>query len=290
VELEVSQSGWGNGPLVIFLHGFPECRHMWTPHLPSLAAQGWVALAPDQRGYNRSSKPRAISAYDLDLLAGDVSDLAAAFGRRKYSVIGHDWGASVGWWLASTRPREIERLLAFSAPHPAAWREAMLLDANQRRRSNYVRLLRLPWVPELLIRLGAHQALERPLARFLDSEQLASYREAWRQEGALTGMINWYRALLKRRFGPPDAYRTDVPLLFATGALDPYLASATAKLSAGLCSNGEYVQLPNRGHWLIHEDPETVSALIGAFMTGEPLSALAVDRTGCVSPADMALT
>lgn len=271
VELEAFQAGWGDGPLVILLHGFPECRHMWRPFLPAIAARGFVALAPDQRGYNRSSKPADVPAYDLDALGRDISELAAAFGRKRYHVIGHDWGASVGWWLASTRPDEVEGLLAFSAPHPAAWRMAMDKDPEQKKRSAYVRLLRLPVLPEQLIRLGGFNALERPLRGLLGQEQ-PLYREAWRQPGALTGMINWYRALFRRRFGSFESYSTKTKLWFVRGDSDPFLGAAAVELSKSMDKNIETAVLGDRGHWLVEEDPGAVSEVIERFLGGGRLA------------------
>ena len=266
VELEALQAGWGDGPLVILLHGFPECRQMWRPFLPHIAGQGYIALAPDQRGYNRSSKPKGVGAYDLDALARDISELAEAFGRTRYHVIGHDWGASVGWWLASTRPNEVEGLLAFSAPHPAAWRLAMQTDPDQRRRSGYVRLLNIPLLPELLVRAGRCNALAQPLRPYLGDDELALYREAWAEPGALTGMINWYRALLRRRFGGLTSYSSAVPTWFVSGEDDPFLAPAAVHLSNHLGANVETTILPGHGHWLVHEDGGAIATMIDRFL------------------------
>jgi len=269
VELDVSQAGPADGPLVFLLHGFPEGRFSWTRQLHLVAGMGRLVVAPDQRGYNRSSKPRGVAAYDLDRLAQDISELAASYGRSRYTVIGHDWGAGVGWWLASQRPQEIEALLALSAPHPAVWRHAMSADPEQRKRSGYVKLLGIPALPELLVRLGGYRGLETPLKPYsLSAEQWASYRAAWREPGALTGMINWYRALLARSFADPLSYRVTAPTLFAYGAEDPFGAEATARLSGELGPNVTVRRLEAAGHWLMHERPDEVDQLVAGFLQG----------------------
>jgi pimeloyl-ACP methyl ester carboxylesterase len=267
VELDVSEAGPPSGPLLFLLHGFPENRASWRRQLATAAGLGWLAVAPDQRGYNRSSKPKGVAAYDLDRLAQDVSELAAAYGRARYSVIGHDWGAGVGWWIASQRPAELERLLALSAPHPAVWRHAMFEEPEQRRRSGYVKFLGLPALPEMLIRMGGYRGLETPLKPLgLSEADWTAYRQAWREPGALTGMINWYRALLARPFGPPSAYRVTRPALYAYGAEDPFLADVSVKLTAGLGSAITLHRLEGVGHWLMHEAPEQLDALIKSFL------------------------
>lgn len=267
VELDVFEAGPSDGPLVILLHGFPEGRVSWRRQLQTLAAQRRLAVAPDQRGYNRSSKPKSLAAYDLDRLAQDVSALAAAYGRDRYSIIGHDWGAAVGWWLASQRPDEVEALLALSAPHPAVWRHAMLTDPDQRRRSAYVRFLAVRSLPELLVRLGGYRGLEAPLKAFdISPEDWAAYRSAWRQPDALTGMINWYRALLQRTFDPPQSYRVAPRVLYAYGADDPFLAETPARLTATLGADITVRKLEGLGHWLTHQAPERLEHLITEFL------------------------
>jgi epoxide hydrolase 4 len=154
IHLHVAEAGPADGPLLILLHGFPEYWRSWRHQIGPLASAGYHVLAPDQRGYNLSDKPSGIAAYDLDQLAADVVGLADATGAATFSIVGHDWGASVGWWLAGTMPHRVSRLVALAAPHPAVWREGMRSEPEQRRLSRYVGLFRLPWLPEFLARNG----------------------------------------------------------------------------------------------------------------------------------------
>src|SRR5215471_13220996 len=109
----------GAGPLVVFLHGFPEFWYSWRHQLPALAEAGFRAVAPDLRGYNESDKPVRVRNYRIDLLARDVAGLIAALGQRRAVVVGHDWGGAIAWWLAMRRPEVVERLVILNAPHPA---------------------------------------------------------------------------------------------------------------------------------------------------------------------------
>ncbi len=179
-------------------------------------------VAPDQRGYNLSDKPRGVDAYDLDELAAGVLGLADHFGQETFVIGGHDWGATVGWWLASGPWSRIRQLVALNAPNPAVWLQAMRDNRVQRRKSSYVRLFRVPWLPELLIGLNRSKALSKgfhdctwPYA--FTSADLEKYRKAWFQPGTLTATINYYRALLRKPLMSPSQYRVGFPTLVIWG-------------------------------------------------------------------------
>ena len=139
IHLNVAEAGSNDGPLVILLHGFPEFWYGWRNQIAPLAERGFHVVVPDQRGYNLSDKPKGIASYDLDQLAADVIGLADYFGQETFAVVGHDWGASVGWWLADQHCRRVRRLAALNGPHPAVWLEAMRNNPAQKRKSSYVR-------------------------------------------------------------------------------------------------------------------------------------------------------
>lgn len=265
--LYLVEAGAADAPLVFLLHGFPEFWFAWRHQIAPVAAAGFHVIAPDLRGYGQSEKPPGVAAYDLDVVAGDILALAERFGRKRFSVVGHDWGASVGWWLAQRHPERIERLVALNAPHPAVWRQAMRRHPEQRRKSRYVGMFRLPALPELLLRLNDYDGLVKALrsARRQDAfsdEDIARYRAAWRQPGALTAMINWYRALLRKDMRGADAIRITVPTTLIWGVDDAYGARDLAGLSIALCDRGRVVFLDNATHWVQHDEPERVTALI----------------------------
>jgi alpha-beta hydrolase superfamily lysophospholipase len=179
IELHCAETGDANAPLLIFLHGFPEFSFAWRDYMTGLAGEGFHVVAPDQRGYNLSEKPRGIDAYRLDTVADDITDLASALGQETFQVVGHDWGGSVAWTLANRHSSRVMRMVVLNALHPAVWLRAMKSDPEQRRKSGYVRLLQMPWLPEAdVVHLPVvghwtiHDARETVLAhlrRFLSS-------------------------------------------------------------------------------------------------------------------------
>src|SRR5579883_3084125 len=117
VTLHVAEAGPADGRLVVLLHGFPEFWYGWRHQIDALADAGYRVLIPDQRGYNLSDKPKGRAAYDIDLLAADVLGLVDGLGQRQFLLVGHDWGAGVGWWIALQHPERLEKFAALCAPH-----------------------------------------------------------------------------------------------------------------------------------------------------------------------------
>lgn len=271
VSLHVVQAGPLDGPLVILLHGFPEFWLEWRDYFAPLAQAGFRVVAPDQRGYNLSSKPQGVAAYRLDLLADDIFALADKLGRKTFRVVGHDWGSAVAWWMATRNPSRLERLVTMDAPHPAVWMSAVRQDSEQRRKSWYVQALRIPWLPEFLIRLGGYSGLTKALTNAarkdaFTPEVLKQYKAAWQQPGALTAMINWYRAVTSDELAMPVPKSLTVPTLILWGDKDIYVGPKLAEACAALCANVRVVHFPQSGHWLPHDEREAVIGQLLEFL------------------------
>ncbi len=271
IALHVAEAGPENGPLVMLLHGFPEFWYGWRRQIPALAAAGYRVIAPDQRGYNLSGKPLGIAAYDLDRLAEDILALARDAGARRFSIVGHDWGATVGWWLVTRYPHRVHRFAALNAPHPGLWRRAMHDDPEQRRKSRYVQAFRLPMLPEFLLRRQNYKALAQALietkrAGTVSEADLGAYRAAWSKPGALTAMVNWYRALLRKEFLAQDIRRIEPRTLIIWGVEDKFAIPELAERSRRLCENGSLVYVDAATHWVQHDEPERVNALLIDFL------------------------
>ena len=271
VTLHAAEAGPEDGPLVILLHGFPEFWFCWHGQIGPLADAGFRVLAPDMRGYNLSDKPKGIEAYDLDELAKDVIGLADALGREKFFLVGHDWGAIVGWWTAQHYPDRVSRFVSLSAGHPAVWREGMEQNSAQRKKSRYVRMMQIPWLPEFGVRLQGY----RPLAQAIQStakkgtvgaDEIARYVEAWSQKGALTACVNYYRAIYRRRFPDYRTYRVKPPTLLVWGMKDIYGEYELIESCMALCDAGKLVRLENATHWTLADEPEKVSAMLLEFL------------------------
>lgn len=272
VTLHAVAAGPDDGPLVILLHGFPEFWYGWWHQIEPLAAAGFRVLAPDQRGYNLSSKPNGLRAYTLPVLGADVLGLAAALGRSRFALVGHDWGAVLAWHLAAQHPDAIERAVILNGPHLAAMRNYTLSHPSQMLRSWYFGFFQVPWLPERILRASDFAALRQALAKTsqpgtFQSDDLERYRDAWAQPGALTAILNWYRALPLR----PRAFRAErikVPVRVIWGDRDPGLERGVAEASLALCEHAEVFHLPDATHWVQHEKPDEVNRLMVEFLSG----------------------
>lgn len=267
VRLHVEEAGPADGPVVVLLHGFPEFSYAWRKQLGPLAAAGFRVLAPDQRGYGRSDKPEGIEAYRLDELADDVLRLA---GDRRFSLVGHDWGGVVAWWLALCNPDRLQRLVILNAPHPATLESYALSHPGQLLKSWYVLAFQLPGLPEALFRARDFRLPVRTLCGTsrpgtFTPDDIARYRAAWSQARSVTAMLNWYRALLRHR-RPPPAERCRVPTLILWGDRDAFLEPGLADAALALCDQGRLVRLRDATHWIQHEQPDRVNAEMTGFL------------------------
>jgi len=270
VHLHVVEAGDQNGPLVILLHGFPEFWYGWRRQIPFLAERGFWVWAPDQRGYNLSDKPREVAAYNVDVLAADVAGLIRASGRSRAVLVGHDWGAMVAWWTAICYPELLSHLIVSNVPHSAVMRQALRDSWRQRLKSWYIAFFQLPYLPELLLRRGNWQAMAGALQRSsqpgtFSATELEEYRRAWSRPWALTGMINWYRAVARYRPARRPSLRVTPPTLIIWGAQDAFLEVEMASRSLDWCDNGRLALFDDATHWVQHEKAAEVNEMIARF-------------------------
>ena len=197
VELDVQVAGHGGNPPVILLHGFPESHRTWRDIVPDLARDHFV-LAPDQRGYARSSKPEGVDAYKPDRIVADLLALADHFGIDRFTLVGHDWGGAIAWMAALQHPTRIARLVIVNAPHPFVFQRSLFDDAEQRAASQYIRRFRDTTLDQGLTGKGLEAFFSSTFAHVLTSAvagaDKAAYLDEWGQPGAMTAMLNWYRA------------------------------------------------------------------------------------------------
>lgn len=272
ISLFCAEAGPSDGPLVVLLHGFPEFWYGWRHQLGPLARAGYYVVAPDQRGYDRSDKPRGIAAYDLDILAADIIGLADALGRERFAIAGHDWGGCVGWWAAQHHPSRIFGLAALNAAHPAIWKNAIREIPAQRRLSRYVATFAVPILPEIILRASGYRALTEALkgARASDafSEQdLLKYRQAWSEPGALTAMLNWYRCAGRKDIRAAAlSPRLPMPVRIIWGVDDIYGISDLASESAKICDDAKILYIEQATHWVQHDEPERVTRALLDFL------------------------
>ena len=271
LQFHAPAAGPVDGPLLILLHGFPETSHCWNHYLAPLAAAGFRVVAPDQRGIGLSSKPAGIAAYRIDHLAADIVAIVSALGRERAQVVGHDWGGAVTWYLAEHHSDVVERVAIIDVPDGDTFKRYLRRHPSQLARSWYMLFFQLPRLPEALLRARDFKRLANALAGTsrpgtFTSEDLAIYRAAWAQPGALTGMLNWYRALRLGAPSPRGSGRVTIPVRLMWGDRDHALEPAMAEASIARCDAGEVFHFPEATHWLPREEPGRVTALLLAFL------------------------
>jgi pimeloyl-ACP methyl ester carboxylesterase len=276
IRLHYVECGSGND-LVILLHGFPECWYSWRHQLPVLGDR-YHAVAPDMRGYNLSDKPAGIRSYRIESLVNDIVGLIKYFDKGKAAIVAHDWGAGVAWALAQRHPELVSKLVAMQVPPPAAWRANFTF--RQLRHSWYMFFFQLPRLPEWWASANDFARVEKMYKEtsvrsgaFTD-EDIAVYKEALRQPGALTGGLNYYRANVFKslfRGGVETPKETDrrirVPTLFIYGEQDVAVLRETVR-DIGKFVDAPYreLRIPDSGHWVQNEAIEEVNQALLDFL------------------------
>lgn len=280
VQLHTILAGPPDGRLVLLLHGFPDCWYGWHHQIPALARAGYRVAVPDQRGYNLSEKPAGIEAYKLDYLTADVAALIRALGRESAVVVGHDWGGFVAWRLAMDYPQLVEQLVIMNAPHPRAVVRALKArDWAQYLRSWYIALFQLPWLADAVFgfspRATARFAFRAYGARrdAFTGDDLEILAAAIAQPGAMTSMINWYRASFRY---PPARRGADIytPTLMLWGEQDPALGKELTYDMEKWVPNLRLHYFPHAGHWVQSEAAAAVNDYLLTFLEEQPAGAV----------------
>ena len=271
VQLHTVMAGPQSGPPVILLHGFPEFWRGWVKQLPALVAAGCRVIIPDQRGYNLSEKPKDIKSYCVDTLVEDVIGLIRALEYEKVNLVGHDWGGAIAWMLAIKHPEKLHRLGIINMPHPAVMKRFLQRDFDQMRRSLYALFFQMPWLPELSMRIGNWRGAALGMRRsgkpnaFTDDE-IEKYKEAWSQPGAVTAMLNWYRAAFRYRPQITNDMHVHIPALILWGVKDFALSRRMARPSLDYCDDGKLIFFPDATHWVQHEAAEEINHYLVDFL------------------------
>jgi pimeloyl-ACP methyl ester carboxylesterase len=273
----------GAGKPIIFLHGFPEFWYAWRKQLAEFG-KDFLAVAPDMRGYNLSSKPADVAEYDMAKLVGDIRALAEHLCAKKFYLVGHDWGGVVAWATAMAFPEAVEKLVIINAPHPAVFRRELHENPAQEQASQYMIIFRSPQAEEFITAnnfANFHEHLLGELLRkgHFTEEDREQYLKAWSQPGAITGGLNYYRAA---QAGPPEALLSEAfdatrrfpslavkaPTLVIWGEKDPYLLSGNLKGLEEYVPNLKIERFADATHWVVHEKTAEVNSLIRRFLAG----------------------
>ncbi|MBV8849724.1 MAG: alpha/beta fold hydrolase [Methylobacteriaceae bacterium] len=263
--------------IALLLHGFPEARFSWRHQLMPLARLGWHVIAPDMRGYGDTTRPSDRAAYELRHLVDDVAALFSALGARRKLLIGHDWGAVIAWSVAIARAVPLDTLIVMNVPHPDVFRRVIRHSWAQRLRSWYVLFFQLPWLPEAALTYAGARAVERVFTGMAQNpdafppDVLARYRANATRPGAMTAMLNYYRAnalaFVKSAPSPP----VQVPTLMIWGEHDVALGLELTEGYDGLVDDFTLRRLPQASHWVQQDAPDAVNAAMEEWLNARGL-------------------
>jgi pimeloyl-ACP methyl ester carboxylesterase len=283
VALNVALAGPEDAPAVILLHGFPESHRTWRGLAPLLDDR-YRLVMPDQRGFGASDRPPEVEAYQASKLVDDVFALAEALGIEQFSLVGHDWGGAIAWPCALRGDPRLERLAIINAPHPVIFQKSVIEDEEQRAASQYINVFRTPGFELAVEAMGYETFFDKSFARHADlslipDQERARYIADWCRPGAMTAMLNWYRA--SPLVVPPPGItvpipdwvtsvfpKIAVPTLVIWGMEDKALLPIQLEWLDALVPNLRIERIADAGHFVPWEKPEAVAAALGPFLAG----------------------
>ncbi len=277
-------AGPQNGPLVLFAHGFPDLAVGWSCQMKALAADGFLCVAPDQRGFGLTDKPDELSAYYPKHMVADLVEIAASFNGEgaPFTLVAHDWGGAIAWAFALKHPELLEKLIIINATHPGAFQKCLADNPDQVEKSQYINLYRTDDAEQVLSANNYARLLEIFGDSFetgvLSAEDKDALIKGWSQPGALTGMLNWYRTM---RIEPPDAQKgggqtdgtfddaglvVEVPTRVIWGMQDHAFSSDLIDYFPPYVPDLEVERVEEGTHWVVHEFPDRVTAALKGWL------------------------
>jgi len=282
--MNVALAGAEDAPPVILLHGFPESHRTWRS-LEPLLSDRLRLIMPDQRGFGDSDRPQEVEAYSTDTLIADLFALADALQIERFALIGHDWGGAIAWGAAIRGDPRVERLAIVNSPHPLIFQKSLIEDEAQREASQYIRAFRDPHFEKFVEGIGFEAFFDKSFGKHVDletipAEERAIYIEQWSRPGALTAMLNWYRA--SKMVVPQPGITVDIPDLILRafpkikipvrviwGLEDKALLPIQLEGIGEIGDDVEVFPLKGVGHFAPWEAPQQVAAALRPFLARE---------------------
>lgn len=277
LQLHVAVAGPEDGRLVILLHGAPDFWYGWRHQIKYLAEQGYRVLAPDLRGFNLSDKPKKASAYNVDATVDDVLGIldwaeqnSPCQSESKPMIVGHDWGAVVAWWAITLFPERFAKAVIVNIPHPLVMRKLMKKNIKYALKFSYFALFQVPKLPEILLPLKNYKLFTmatRGGARrdAFTKDDIKLYRKSWSQQGAIKGIMNWYRGMLRYPTSRKKHLPITIPVHIVWGKRDPVSSWEMAEPCLDICSESQLTYFDKATHWPQQEFPERMNQLLYDF-------------------------
>lgn len=284
IELDVVDTGPRDGPVLIFLHGFPDSHRTWRHQIAHLSDR-YRCIAPDQRGYRGSSKPVGVENYTPDKLIGDVFQLADALGVGTFTIVGHDWGGAIAWGgaIMGQLNGRVTRAVVMNAPHPTIFPKLLYTNRQQRQASQYFRVFRDPASDALVEQFGLGGVLlkafgEMPENPKMDPAERAALMEDYSNREASIAMLNWYRASpmevldmdapyeIPAGWTPPALPKLTIPTLVVWAMDDIALPAANLDGLDEVIEDLTLVKVPGCGHFVQWEAPDEVNTALDGFL------------------------
>ena len=283
ITMNVALTGPEDAPAVILLHGFPESHRTWRGLAPLLSDKLRLVM-PDQRGFGDSDRPQEVDAYQTETLLADLFALADALGIERFALVGHDWGGAIAWAAAIKGEPRVERLAIINSPHPLIFQKSLIEDEAQRAASQYMRAFRDPDFEKFVEGIGFEAFFDKSFGKHVDlatipAEERSTYIGQWSRPGALTAMLNWYRA--SKMVVPQPGITVDVPdlvlrpfpkiaipVLVIWGLEDKALLPIQLEGIGEIGDNVEVFPLKGVGHFAPWEAPEQVAEALRPFLAG----------------------
>jgi pimeloyl-ACP methyl ester carboxylesterase len=274
LRFECDVAGAESSPLVLLLHGFPQTSYSHRHALPALASAGFLAVAPNQRGYSPGARPSGVDAYRVELLIADALAIADHFGGARFHLVGHDWGGQLAWLIAARYPERLCSLTVLSRPHPAAFRVALQRDPAQAQRSRHHTLFQDPQSAQRLLENDAARLRKLLANQGVQPLDIAAYLERLHDEAALDAAINWYRPE-SNRASAKEVPSVSVPTLYIWGDQDATVGRAAAEATAAHVT-GPYCfeVIAGAGHFITDQAGPRVSELVVAHVTQHQTSSI----------------
>ena len=281
ITMNVALAGPVDAPPVILVHGFPESHRTWRALVPLLGNELRL-ITPDLRGFGASDKPQDVADYGTEKLLADLFALADALGVDRFALVGHDWGGAIAWAAAISGNPRIERLAIINSPHPAIFQKSLIDDPAQRAASQYMNAFRDPAIEAGIARMGLDTFFDKSFAKHADlasipPDERQHYINDWGQSGALTAMLNWYRASRilvpapSEEAAMPDwvdhVPKIRVPVRIIWGLDDKALLPVQLENIGEVGDDVDVFPLPGVGHFAPWQAPTQVAAALKPFLT-----------------------